>query len=82
MPETELSFKIDGGANSCTVVLGKTVLFIGGSGEPNQISQLYPVGLIRIGTLPFSMCEGTCLVMNQQLFLGFGYYNRRSGWSR
>ena len=81
MPETEAS----GHVLSCTVVIGEAVLFFGGQHQTNQISQLTPLGLIRIGTLPFSFDHGTCLVIDSQLFLGFpgnmeGQYH--SCWSR
>ena len=81
MPETEASYDSIG-LNSCTVVIGKAVLFFGGWFEDRQISQLIPLGLIRIGTLPFSFEEGTCLVMDSQLFLGFPRYQHKSCWSR
>ena len=85
MPETDaeenskyfLSLKY-----SCTVVIGKTVLFLGGQYEEHQISQLNPLGLIRIGTLPFQHDKGTCLVTGSQLFLGFGSTNTNRCWSR
>ena len=77
MPETEAIYEY-----SCTVVIGKTVIFLGGEFQQRQISQLTPLGLIRIGTLPFVLREATCLVMGSQLFLGFGDNHRRSCWSR
>ena len=87
MPETEAKFYTM--KYSCTVVIGKTVLFLGGMYEQRQISQVTPLGLIRMGTLPFTLNEGTCLVMGSQLFLGFGgteYWgtapNINSCWSR
>ena len=67
---------------SCTVVIGATVLLLGGSFEKNQISQLTPLGLTRIGTLAFPFDAGTCLVMGSQLFLGFGSQNENICWSR
>ena len=80
MPETEATY---GDLKcSCTVVIAGTVLFLGGCVERNQISQLNPLGLTRIGTLPFSLEKGTCFVIGQQLFLGFGRYTRRNCWSR
>ena len=57
---------------SCTVVIGKTVLFFGGFYQPNQISQLTPLGLVRTGTLPFALLEGICLATEYRLILGFG----------
>lgn len=80
MPETEAKF--DSERKSCTVVIGKAVLFLGGLRQPRQISQLTPFGLIRIETLPFPIVAGTCLVMGSQLFLGFSHSNPRSCWSR
>ena len=77
MPDTEALFKF-----SCTVVIGKAVLFFGGEYEKRQMSQLTPLGLIRIGTLPFTFNIGTCLVMGSQLFLGFTFFHQRSCWSR
>ena len=70
------------GKFSCTVVIGETVFFFGGWFEEHQISQLTSLGLIRIGTLPFALVRGTCLVMGNQLFLGFDDNNGKSCWSR
>ena len=67
---------------SCTVVIDKTVLFLGGDLESSQISQLTPVGLIRIGTLPFRFTLGTCLIISRKLFLGFADLAEKSCWSR
>ena len=77
-PETEAAF--DETKYSCTVVIGETVLFLGGDYLKRQISQLTPLGLIRIGTLPFTLDGGTCLVMGSQLFLGFGRYYEETCW--
>ena len=87
MPETEARWKLDGVKYSCTVVIGKAVLFFGGLIQTRQISQLTPLGLIRIGTLPFVFSfHGTCLLMNSQIFLGFPRLpynqNENSCWSR
>ena len=82
MLETEAIFDSRGYKYSCTVVIGKTVLFLGGHNEDRQISQLTPIGLIRIGTLPFTLDRGTCLVMDSQLFLGFESYNSNICWTR
>ena len=84
MPDTEAWFHPNG-KYSCTVVAGQTVLFLGGhmdGDQFNQISQLTPLGLVRIGTLPFEFYLGICLVMGRQLFLGFEFSNRRTCWSR
>ena len=81
MPETEADI-LSGSEYSCTVVIGQTILFFGGCVQSRQISQLTPVGLMRIGTLPFELTYGTCLLMSSQLFLGFHIYNTRSCWSR
>ena len=71
------------GTVSCTVVIGQSVLFFGGMYEKNQISQLSPLGLIRIGTLPFLFMNGACLVMDSLLFLGFVHPdNTKTCWSR
>ena len=72
---------------SCTAVIGEAVLLLGGIFEDRQISQLSPLGIIRIGTLPFSFAGGTCLVMGSQLFLGFpaplgNELAKKSCWSR
>ena len=82
MLETEALFYYNFGKRSCTVVIGETVLFIGGHYEDRQISQLSPLGLIRIGTLPFSFISGTCLVMDNLIFLGFPDIHRSNCWSR
>ena len=82
MPQTEAIFDSFGYKYSCTVVIGKTVLFLGGFYENRQISQVTPLGLIRIGILPFALDGGTCLVMGSQLFLGFGRYYEETCWSR
>ena len=82
MLETEALVRHDGYKFSCIVVIGETVLFLGGVFENRQISQLTPLGLIRIGTLPFKLGRGTCLAMGSQIFLGFGLDNRKSCWSR
>ena len=58
---------------SCTVVVRETVLFLGGIIQANQISSLTPLGLMRIGTLPFFFTKGTCLVIGRQLYFGFGF---------
>ena len=80
--ETEAIFDEGTAKSSCTVVIGSTVLFLGGYRYDRQISQLTLVGLMRIGTLPFGLIQGTCIVVGGTLFLGFGGYNRRSCWSR
>ena len=82
MLETEAIFSYSVGKYTCTVVIGEAVLFIGGMWEVRQISQLSPLGLIRIGTLPFALDSGTCLVMGRQLFLGFSHHHKNSSWSR
>ena len=91
MPETEAIWDASDGRVSdigrgiklsCTVVIGETVLFFGGWMQLQQISQLTPLGLIRIGTLPFSLEFGTCLVMDSQVFLGFTRSQNRRCWSR
>ena len=79
MADTEAIFHINSGIRSpCTVVIGQTALFLGGS---DQISQLTPLGVMRIGTLPFSLNAGTCLIMGRQLFLGFGDWSHTIGTS-
>ena len=82
MPETEAIFVSAGFKYSCTVVIGKTVLFLGGEYELCQISQVTPLGLVRIGILPFALYEGTCLVIGSQLFLGFDFNIEKTCWSR
>ena len=83
MAETEAIFSDSHGYRySCTVLIGETVLFFGGMYEKHQISQLTPAGLIRIGTLPFAFTNGACLVMGNQIFLGFGESNEKNCWSR
>ena len=85
LPETEADLLEDynsGLRKSCTVLIGETVLFFGGDAQTSQISQLTPLGLMRIGTLPFGLEEGACLVMGRQLFLGFGRMNKKTCWSR
>ena len=82
MPETEAIFFNNGDQFSCTVVIGRAVLFFGGEVQSRQISQLNPLGLIRIGTLPFAFNYGMCLVMGSQLFLGFTWAHENSCWSR
>ena len=77
------SFREYSGKQSCTVVIGETVIFLGaGRSKIDQISQLTSLGLKRIGTLPFPLRFGACLVMGSHLFLGFGRENRRSCYSR
>ena len=71
MQETEAIFYSNLMRESCTVVIGGTVLFFGGYSKSRQISQITRLGLIRIGTLPFALQQGTCLIMGNQLFLGF-----------
>ena len=80
-PETEAIFHEDI-KYSCTAVIGKAVLFFGGERQYRQISQLTPLGLLRIGTLSFRFDLGTCLVMNNQLFLGFIFGQDKNCWSR
>ena len=80
--ETEADFGDLGGYVSCTVVIRTSVLFLGGFHERSQISQFTPIGLIRIGTLPFPFYDGTCLVKGRELFLGFGLFGPKSCWSR
>ena len=82
MPQTDATTCIGCVYHSCTVVIGATVLFLGGAVQANQISQLTPLGLTRIGTLAFPLNAGTCLVMGSQLFLGFDLFNQKSCWSR
>ena len=74
--------KYEGAKYSCSVVIRKTVLFLGGFLDRSQISQLTPVGLIRIGTLPFTFFWGTCHVIGRKLFLGFEVLRIKSCWSR
>ena len=77
MPETEARFDDFVHVKwSCTVVIGDAVLFFGGRYQPRQISQLTPLGLIRIGTLPLSFNEGRCLVKDSQIFLAFSGISR------
>ena len=82
MAETEAQVWRFNVVTSCTVVIGEAVLFIGGGLEERQISQISPLGLIRIGTLPFPLYKGTCLVMGSQLFLGFSNEDENGYWSR
>ena len=82
MPEAEAIFDDHGLKWSCTVVIGETVMFFGGEYQERQISQLTPLGLIRIGTVPFSFRIGLCLVMESQIFLGFSHMQTKSCWSR
>ena len=56
---------------SCMVTIGESVLFFGGCTYHNQISQLTPRGLIRIGTLPFAVLGARCLVKGKDVYLGF-----------
>ena len=77
MPETEAIDDV-----SCTVVIGKAVLFFGGMYQTRQISQLTALGLIRIGTLPFAFYWGTCLVKDSEVFLGFPMWQPKKCWSR
>ena len=82
MKDTEALFTVPDRRYSCAVVIGATVLFFGGLIETSQISQITPLGLMRIGTLPFRLQEGSCLVMGSQLFLGFESISDRICWSR
>ena len=88
MSETEAFFQIYDTTMvpSCAAVIGKTVLFFGGINLFNQISQLTPLGLIRIGSLPFFFRKGTCIVMGSRIYLGFGdsydLDDYKSCWSR
>ena len=68
--------------SSCTVVIGKSVFFFGGWWQDSQISQLTPLGLVRIGTLPFTLVAGNCIVIDNEIFLGSGFYNQKTCWSR
>ena len=85
MPNTEAIYS-SFNKYSCIVVLGQTVLFLFGNHESSQISQLTPLGLMRIGTLPFAIRTGTCLAMDSHVFIGFGAYTHertaRTCWSR
>ena len=81
MPETEANLNRSD-KFTCSVLIGKTVLFLGGWFRNNQISQLNPLGLMRIGTLPFVFYQGTCLVIAAKIFLGFEYLDTKSCWSR
>ena len=83
MPETEAEFYPERGfKSSCTVVIGEAVLFFGGMLQTRQMSQLTPSGIIRIGTLPFTFHSGSCLAMENRLFLGFPAYHGNTSWSR
>ena len=82
MPDTEALFDLEGFKYSCTVVIGETVLFFGGMYQKRQISQLSPLGLLRIGTLPFPLIGGACIVGNSRIFLGFPEDDYYSCWSR
>ena len=83
LPETEALFDAaTGDKYSCSVVIGEAVLFFGGRYQKRQISQLSPFGIIRIGTLPFTLESGICLVMGSQLFLGFSLIYDNKFWSR
>ena len=84
MQDAEAIFNYNGEKFSCTALIGRTVLFFGGYHETRQISQLTPLGLLRIGTLPFAFYKGTCLVMENQLFLGLADFekNDKNCWSR
>ena len=70
------------GKFSCVVTIGETVLFFGGEDYLNQISQLTPRGLRRVGTLPFSFGFGTCAVKDDKVFLGFEINKPKSCWER
>ena len=81
---------------SCTLSFGNTVLFLGGSDHSGytfnqQISQVTPYGLFRIGTLPFELTRGVCLATAGKIYLGFGvdhsltgqrYWQLKGCWSR
>ena len=83
MPETEaIITPYSVFVASCTAVIGKTVLFFGGNVQISQISQVTPLGLMRIGTLPFQFREGSCFVNGSQLILGLEDDDPLSCWSR
>ena len=71
--DTEAMFDASG-RYSCVVSVGESVLFFGGW-KLNQISQLTSRGLRRVGTLPFLLSRGTCIVQDDKLFVGFGLFN-------
>ena len=85
MQETEAIFYSNLMRESCTVVIGRTVLFFGGYSKSRQISQITRLGLMRIGTLPFALQQGICLIMGNQIFLGFPgteQLPKKSLWTR
>ena len=81
LENTEARFRAEVQA-SCAVVLGETVLFLGGAIQDTQIRQITPLGIMRIGTLPFGLNHGTCLVIENHIFFGFGHYTEKNCSSR
>ena len=59
---------------SCPLLIGKTILLLGGDKEWYQISEVYPWKnsiTKRIGTLPFSFSNGRCIQHNGIAYLCF-----------
>ena len=80
--DTEAEFDNNVGQYSCTVTIGETFLFFGGYTVLYQISQLTPRGLRRMGSLPFKLTNGLCVVKSPEIFLGFGETSQNRCWSR
>ena len=55
----------------CPLIIGSTLFVFGGEVESNQISQIYPWGIHRIGTLPFDFIGGRCHHFNDVVYLCF-----------
>ena len=65
--------------NSCPLLIGETILLLGGDKERFQISELYPWKKSitkRIGTLPFDFNYGRCTQHNGIAYLCFPYSDR------
>jgi len=59
---------------SCPLLIGKTILLLGGGKERFQISEVYPFKnsiIKRIGTLPFEFDSGRCTQHNGIAYLCF-----------
>lgn len=62
---------IESGVSACTVVVGNSVLLIGGKERKKQISQVHPGGIRRIRNLPFNFNDGRCTFFKKYVYLCF-----------
>ena len=66
----------------CSLLIDDSVILFGGIESSSQISQLYPWGLSRIGTLPFKFKQGRCLNWESVIYLCFDINARSTCYKR